>query len=43
MKQQLVTKGGGKLSKGILFLEDSDAPHKVALRTKNWQILTLKF
>jgi hypothetical protein len=31
MKQQLVSKHWGKLSKGILFLQDSAAPHKMAI------------
>jgi hypothetical protein len=32
LKQQLVSKRRGKLSKGILFLEDSTAPHKAAIK-----------
>jgi hypothetical protein len=40
MKQQLVSKHRGKLSKGILFLQDNAAPHKAAIHTRNWQIFT---
>jgi hypothetical protein len=31
LKQQLVSKHQGNLSKGILFLQDNAAPHKVAI------------
>jgi histone-lysine N-methyltransferase SETMAR len=31
LKQQLVSKYRGKLSKGILFLQDNAAPHKAAI------------
>jgi hypothetical protein len=31
LKQQLVSKRRGKLSKGILILQDNAAPHKVAI------------
>jgi histone-lysine N-methyltransferase SETMAR len=31
LKQQLVSKRRGKLSKGILFLQDNAAPHKAAI------------
>jgi hypothetical protein len=31
MKQQLVSKCQGKLSKEILFLQDNAAPHKAAI------------
>jgi hypothetical protein len=31
LKQQLVSKRRGKLSKGILFLHDNAAPHKEAI------------
>jgi hypothetical protein len=31
MKQQLVSKRRGKLSKGTLFLQDNSAPHKVTI------------
>jgi hypothetical protein len=30
LKQQLVSKRGGKLSGGILFLQDNSGPHKAA-------------
>jgi hypothetical protein len=33
LKQQLVSKRRGKLSKGILFLQDNAAPHKEAIRS----------
>jgi hypothetical protein len=31
LKQQLVSKRQGMLSKGILFLQDDDAPHNTAI------------
>jgi hypothetical protein len=31
LKQQLVSKHQGKLSKGILFLQDNSGPHKAAI------------
>jgi hypothetical protein len=31
LKQQLISKRRGKLSKGILFLQDNAAPHKAAI------------
>jgi transposase len=34
LKQQLVSKRRGKLSKGILFLEDNSASHKAAITHK---------
>jgi hypothetical protein len=34
-KQQLVSKDRGKLSKGILFLQDNSAPHKTAITHQN--------
>jgi hypothetical protein len=43
LKQQLVSKRRNKLSKGILFLQDSAAPHKGPFPTRNWQVFSLKF
>jgi hypothetical protein len=34
LKQQLISKRPGKLSKGILFLQDNAAPQKVAITHK---------
>jgi hypothetical protein len=39
LKQQLVSKHQGKLSKGILFLQDNSAPHKVAITHQEFAAL----
>jgi histone-lysine N-methyltransferase SETMAR len=46
LKQQVVSKRRGKLSKGILFLQDSAAPHKAAIIQRklaglHFEVLTL--
>jgi hypothetical protein len=43
MKQQLVSKHGGKLSKGILCFKTMLLLTGRSLRTRNWQIFTLNF
>jgi histone-lysine N-methyltransferase SETMAR len=43
LKQQLVSKRRGKLSKGILFLQDKAAPHKEAIMQKKLEDIHFEF
>jgi hypothetical protein len=43
LKQQLVSKCLGKLSKGILFLQDNAAPHKAAITRTHQKLEDLHF
>jgi hypothetical protein len=42
LKHQLVSKLRGKLSKGILFLQEHAAPHKAAIRHQKFAALHFK-
>jgi hypothetical protein len=41
LKQQFVSKCRGKLSKGILFLQENVFPHRTSITHQKWKILTL--